>query len=568
MARRPSVMKKTPKKPNDFLVRCLERGYSEQEIIKAFCEIRTHNSDKLLRYFMSSRKSDNPEVKGLARKLSSALGNPDFMWRNFNYLARCQRSQNKDVSNLATELVQYAMRFRGDKEKIEKLEYFISCQKARSKKVRKLANSLANDISSGEFAKKIDILIGYSQDKNRHVRKFVRKYAIKSLRERNLPAEEIEKRFDFIMTCSTEPESSAIFGDARTLSLDVMKKWPVEKLTPYLDYLILCNDEGDGDTPWVAMELVMKIMATWPYQKRKEKLDYFLSCWRRRGYYDHQTYKMSLGLILGIIRYFKGVELAKHINVLIDCQDIAELRQLSRRLALKISNEDLIIYGHIVTRNIDNINNFSNSHKISLLLELKLKMMSDWDSEKLGKNLWYLFACHNSPNTRLQAKAKKLVLSIKPEDLSGKAGEIIHLAFSSSLNACLLRNMELGLCFPINPDEFLTCLPKLLEDHCDIKKYHFLKAIAFRIDPEKFNLKDLFRLDSHFHFHLGGLLAVRAMKKWKVNDLKIYKDDIFTFIHVDGNKELNELAELLYNKIKVKEFDPRRISRIKRMIIG
>jgi len=559
-----------PKKQIDFLEHCLAEGYSEEEIKQAFIEIKDRNDSRLLVYFINSQKSDNLKVRKLAKDLSSVLS-PNMLWSKLPYLAKCQRSGNKAIADLATQLIRYIMAMRLDSEIIEKLDYFISSQRAKSINVRKFASNLVSNIDNKELAKRVDVLISYSHDKNPAVREFTREYAIKVLRccalnDYILSIEEIEKHFDFIMSCAEIDNKEITFQYARELSLILMGKWPTLKLTSYLEYLLTSYCKLSDESQSLAMELLMRVIATWPYQKRKEKLALLLQFWRNVNAYNHKTKPMSLDLALGIIRYFPKDTLPEYIDALIACQEFSKLKKLSRHLALKIKNEDLVAYEYKINNYLKKFYNFSNYHVGILAIELKLKLMSSWSSKELADNLSYIFICHDTPEKRLRLRAKKLAARITPEDLTGKALEIITLALLSHKNDNLIRNLEMGLQLKINPNEFLPHLEKLFDDRGDLKKYEFFKKITFQIAPKEFDVNKLFKLRDGYH-ELGKLLALRTMKNWNIEQLKPYTNEIFDSMYINHNKDAVQLAERLYGKIKDKEFSIRRISKVKQMII-
>lgn len=560
------MKRKKIKKPIDFITRCLSRGYSVEEVKKAFCEIRIkHQNDaRLLSYFIGLQKSDNTKARKVAKDLCSALG-LSMIWNKLPYLARCQRSTNPHIADLATELIQWVMRTKKSSEKIEKLDYFISSQRSRSKKVRKFASDIVQDMEARYFKPYLETLESYCYDKNLHVRKFTRKYAIRVLGQCGIKGEELKNHFDFIMNCTDKYSDSYTNSEARALSLTVMEEWPIDEVAKHIEYLHDCCAKLGGEASYKAMELVLRVISTMSYKQRKERLDFVLACWNNRGYHDYKVRPHSLSLALGIIRYFPKDELVGYISILIACQEVKKLQALSYRLALKFTNEILLEGESYIDNFIKNRSIHSNTLSEILALELKLKLMNDWGSKKLADNLWFVYACHSINNKRLQLKAKKLANKINPDDLKGKAKEIILFSTSASHDEYLVRNLVIGLQFRINPDEFLTCIKELLDDHCNPKKYSFLKEISFRIESSKFDIFKLFESDGYYN--LGSLLALRKMKNWEASALAPFSDHIFSRRYCDHNKEVCALAEKLYGKIKTKEFSGLRISRARRMIL-
>jgi hypothetical protein len=550
-------MKTTKPVSTDFLSACLAKNYSGDEIKKAFKSLETRDDEKFLHYFFDCQKSNSRRVRDLAWELTIDEIKHDLLWKNFPYLLECEKSEHIRTVALAETLLYQALKSQNPKERLSKLDYFIACRRLGDAQKIKFTNNLLEGIDYALFYPHLDSLVAWASDEDANVRTFAREKAIGALGQHFVKNEELESRFEFIMSCTQEGDK---FGYAKELTFKAMYFWTAEKIKPYLAYLFSCRERIHGWPMTGSMSLAMRVIATLTDEEQKTHLAYLLECWR----FDQDT-KQALKLILKIIAPLPTVQLAEYVDVFIACQNYPKLRPSARQLALSIKVEELAVWENKLDAVIAELSNLSGYHFSFLTLELKMKLLRALSSKDLSANIRYIFTCHNHADANIQLQAKRLARSIKSRDLKGLALKITEKAFSSQVHEFNVRHMSLALCFKIKADELLVDLRKLIDDHCDPEKYNFLKELAFRIRPNKFNPDKMFSLSGHFGLH--SLLALRAIMYLDAKKLKRYSDKIFT-CRFSKNPDVSILANRLYDRMQKAKFKPERIAAVKSLVIA
>ncbi len=542
----------------DFLSACLAKNYSAAEIKQAFKSLEARDDEKFLRYFLDCQKSKSSKVRDLAWELAIDEIRKDLLWQNFDYLLECEHSENAQVVKLAETLLYQAIQNKDRKYRLDKIDYLIACYRSPDEKKRKQADYLVDGIDYALYYPYLDSLVIWAQDGNANVRTFARSRAIGALGQHFVKNEELESRFDFIMNCALEDDK---FGRAKELSFKAMYFWPAEKIKPHFNYLLACRDSVHDWPMNGSTKLAMRVIASLPDEEQKLHLAYLLKCWRL-----NEDAEQALKLILKIIAPLPTAQLAEYVDALIACQDFPKLRPQAKRLALSIKVSELEVWERKIDAIMAELSNLSGYYFSFLTLELKMKLLSALNSSSLSANIQAIFTCHNHSDPYIQAQAKKLARSIKRRDLKGKAIKIVQRAFASQVPEFNLRHMSLALCFKIQADELLLDLRKLVDDHCDPDKYQYLKTLAFRIKPNKFNPERMFELSGYFGLH--SLLALRAIMYWDAKKLKRYSDKIFTCRFHERNPDVKVLANRLHDRIQRAKFRPERIAAVKSLAIA
>ncbi|QQG52758.1 MAG: hypothetical protein HY931_00805 [Candidatus Falkowbacteria bacterium] len=543
---------------NDFLSACLAKNYSSAEIKVAFKSLEARDDEKFLRYFLDCQKSKSSKVRELAWELAIDEIKKDVLWQNFAFLIECEHSENVRIAKLADTLLYQAMQHKDRKYRLDKIDYLIACYRSSDEQKRERVDYLVNDIDYALYYPHLDSLVAWSNDENVNVRAFAREKAIGALGQHFVKNEELGLRFEFIMSCALSDDDK--FGRAKELSFSAMYFWPVEKVKPHFAYLLACRDRIHGWPMADSMRPAMRVIAILSADEQKAYLPYLLECW-----HFNSDVEMTLKLIIKIIAPLPTAQLAEYIDVLIACQNFSKLQSQAKRLALSIKVEELAVWEQKLDAIIEELSNLSGYHFSFLTLQLKMKLLASLNSKDLSNQIRYIFACHNHADSYIQAQAKKLARSIKARDLKGQAAKIAQRAFSSQVNEFNLRHMSLALCFKIKTDELLLDLRKLVDDHCDPDKYNFLKELAFRIKPNKFNPGKMFELNGYFG--LNYLLALRAIMYWDAKKLKRYSDKIFT-CRFNNNPDIKVLANRLYDRIQRAKFNPERIAAVKNLAVA
>lgn len=542
----------------DFLSACLAKNFSGAEIKQAFKSLENRDDEKFLRYFLDSQKSKSSKVRDLAWELAIDEIRKDLLWQNFDYLFECEKGAGAQVAKLAGVLICQAIKNKDCRYRLEKLDYFIYCYRSPDAQKRKIADYLVDGIDYALYYPHLDSLVIWANEDNINVRTFARDRAIGALRQHFVKNEELESRFNFIMSCALEGDK---FGYAKELTFKAMYFWPVKKVKPHLDYLLACRDKVHGWPMNGSTKPAMRVIESLPDEEQKPHLAYLLKCWRL-----NEDAEQALKLILKIIAPLPTAQLAEYVDALIACQNFPALRPQAKRLTLSIKVEELEIWEGKIDAIMAELSNLSGYHFSFLTLKLKMKLLGVLSSSSLAANIQAIFACHNHADPHIQAQARKLARSIKRRDLKGKAINIAQRAFVSQWSEYNLKHMKLALCFNIPADELLLDLRKLVDDHCDPDKYQYLKTLAFRIKPNKFNPERMFELSSFFGLH--SLLALRAIMYWDAKKLKRYSDKIYTCRFHENNPDLRILANRLHERIQRDKFRPERIEAVKSLAIA